>query len=291
VNGTDQEPALPPGVDLEHPSVARVYDFYLGGTANWAIDREFGKKVLSRFPLLRPIAKANRLFLHRAVRYLVKQGVRQFIDIGAGVPTMGNTHQVADELVSNSHVVYIDNEPVAVAHSEMLLDQYGDPKRHAAINADLRNPDELWQQVTQTGVIDFGQPVALLMIAVLHVYQTGPNGEDVGDAALARYRQLLSPGSYLGISHLTPDGLSERMERHLDELKRMYEASSSSNAMWRSHEEIRALFGDFEMVEPGLTWTPLWHPEETSAMAPVISFSEPNESAIMAGVGRKPGPA
>lgn len=291
MNGTDQEPALPPGVDLEHPSVARVYDFYLGGTANWAIDREFGKKVLSRFPLLRPIAKANRLFLHRAVRYLVKQGVHQFIDIGAGVPTMGNTHQVADELASDSRVVYIDNEPVAVAHSEMLLEQYGDPKRHAAINADLRNPDELWQRVAQTGVIDFGQPVALLMIAVLHVYQTGPNGEDVGDAVVARYRQLLSPGSYLGISHLTPDGVSESTARHLDELKRMYEASSSSNAMWRDHQEIRALFGDFEMVEPGLTWTPLWHPEETSSIAPVISFGEPNESAIMAGVGRKPGPA
>jgi hypothetical protein len=288
VNGTDQEQVVPPGVDLEHPSVARVYDYYLGGTANWAIDREFGKKVLSRFPLLRPIAKANRLFLHRAVRHLVRQGVRQFIDIGAGVPTMGNTHQVADELAPGStRVVYIDNEPVAVAHSQMLLEKLGDRQRHAAINADLRRPDELWDRVAATGVIDFNEPVALLMIAVLHVYQSGPNGEEIGAASLARYRELLPPGSYLGISQLTPDGVSESMERNLAELKRMYEASSSSDAMWRSQDEIRALFGDFEMLEPGLTWTPLWHPEETSPIAPVISFEEPNESAIMAGVGKK----
>ncbi|HEX4700590.1 MAG TPA: SAM-dependent methyltransferase, partial [Pseudonocardiaceae bacterium] len=169
MNAADQEPAIPPGVDLEHPSVARVYDFYLGGTANWAIDREFGKKVLARFPLLRPIAKANRLFLHRAVRHLVRQGVRQFVDIGSGVPTMGNTHQIADELAPDCRVVYIDNEPVAVAHSQMLLDQNGDPERHAAINADLREPDELWQRVRDTDVLDLTQPVALLLVAVLHV--------------------------------------------------------------------------------------------------------------------------
>ncbi len=286
---TESNAFIPPGVDLEHPSVARVYDFYLGGTANWAIDREFGKKVLSRFPLLRPIAKANRLFLHRAVRYLVRQGVRQFIDIGSGVPTMGNTHEVADELApGESHVVYVDNEPVAVAHSEMLLEQHGDRQRHAAINADLRHPDHLWRQVEQTGVIDLGQPVALLLIAVLHLHQPGPDGEDVGESSVARYRELVVPGSYLAISQLTPDGVSPDMERNLTDLHRMYEQSGSSSAAFRSNQEIHELFGDFALVEPGLTWTPLWHPEETGAIAPVISFASPNESAILAGVGRKP---
>jgi hypothetical protein len=289
VSSTDQDPVAPPGVDLEHPSVARVYDFYLGGTANWAIDREFGKKVLSRFPLLRPIAKANRLFLHRAVRHLVRQGVRQFIDIGAGVPTMGNTHEVADELApKQSHVVYVDNEPVAVAHSEVLLDQYGDPRRHAAINADLRDPDELWRKVRATGVIDLSQPVALLLIAVLHFHQPGPDGEDLGTPSVARYRELMVPGSYLAISQLTPDGVPPVIEQNLAELQQMYQQSGSSDAMFRSRDEIRALFGDFEIVEPGLTWTPLWHPEETGSIAPVISFGSPNESAIIAGVGRKP---
>ncbi|HEX3589189.1 MAG TPA: SAM-dependent methyltransferase [Pseudonocardiaceae bacterium] len=285
---TDQDPLLPPGVDLEHPSVARVYDYYLGGKANWAIDREFGKRVLSRFPLLRPIAKANRQFLHRSVRYLVRQGIRQFVDVGSGVPTMGPTHEVADELAPDTRVVYIDNEPVAVAHAEMLLDQQGDPDRHAAINADLRFPDAMWRQIAGTGVIDLDQPVAMLFIAVLHVHQTGADGEDVGARSLARFRELMVPGSSLAISHITSEGVPPRLEQNLAELKQMYDTSSSSNAIWRNHAEIRELFGDFEIAEPGLTWTPDWHPEETSAHAPVISFGSANESVILAGVGRKP---
>lgn len=287
MSAAPHEPSPPPGVDLERPSVARVYDFYLGGTANWAIDREFGKKVLSRFPLIRPIAKANRLFLHRVVRHLARQGVRQFVDIGSGVPTMGPTHEVADQLAPGSRVVYVDNEPVAVAHSEMLLEQHGDPARHAAINGDLREPDVLWRQVEATGVVDLSRPVALLMIAVLHVRQIGPNGDDIGDASLARYRELMSPGSCLAISQLTTDGVSPEMDLNLADLKRMYESSSSSNAIFRDREQILGLFGDFELIEPGLTWTPLWHPEETSPTAPVVTFAEPNESAILCGVGRK----
>jgi hypothetical protein len=282
---------MPPGVDLEHPSVARVYDYFLGGTANWAIDREFGKKVLTRMPVLRPIAKANRLFLHRAVRYLVRQGVRQFVDIGSGIPTMGNTHEVAEDLAPGAaHVVYVDNEPVAVAHSEMLLDQHGDRSRHAVINADLREPDRLWEQVRQTGVIDVEQPVAVLIVAVLHFHQPGPDGTDVGAESVARYRELLVPGSYLAISLATADGVGPVMAERLRELDRMYQQSGSTTGQFRSQEQIRDLFGDFTIVEPGLTWTPLWHPEETGSIAPVISFEAPNESAILAGVGRKPQP-
>jgi S-adenosyl methyltransferase len=113
------------GVDLDHPNVARVYDYYLGGNANYAVDRIFGEKALDAFPFVGPAAKSNRLFPHWAVRYLVKQGVRQFVDIGSGVPTMGSTHQVADELVSDARVVYIDNEPVAVAHSQCYWKRTG----------------------------------------------------------------------------------------------------------------------------------------------------------------------
>lgn len=286
VTEPEQDPFPPQGVDLEHPSVARVYDWYLGGTANWAIDREFGERVLTAFPLLRPIAMANRLFLHRAVRHLVGLGVRQFVDIGSGVPTMGNTHQVADEAAPGCKVVYIDNEPVAVAHAQVLLEQHGDPARHAAINADLRNPDRLWQRVIETGVIDLDEPIALLLIAVLHVQQPGPDGVDVGPAALARYRELLPAGSYLAVSHITDDGVPEKVGERLIELKRMYDTSSSP-VIWRSQSDIRALLGDFELVEPGMSWTPSWHPEESSDTAPVIEFETPNESVIWAGVGRK----
>ena len=281
------EPVAPPGVDLDRPSVARVYDYYLGGNANWAIDREFGARVLGEFPLLRPIAVANRLFLHRAVRHLVKLGIRQFVDVGSGVPTMGNTHAVADEVAPDSRVVYIDNEPVAVAHSKVLLEEHGDPARHAAINADLRDPELLWAEVEETGVIDFSQPVALLMIAVLHVQQTGPDGKDMGAEVMARYRDLLPAGSYLGLSHITDDGVPPALDEKLIKLKEMYDARSSP-VIWRKQPEFRELFGDFELIEPGVTWTPLWHPEDTGPNSPTIEFDEPNEATIIVGVARKP---
>jgi hypothetical protein len=288
VSEAEKELFPPEGVDLERPSVARVYDWYLGGTANWAIDREFGKKALSAFPFARPGAIANRLFLNRAVRHLARLGVRQFVDIGSGIPTMGNTHQVADEVAPDSRVVYIDHEPVAVAHSQVLLEQHGDLARHAVINADLRDPDRLWQRVIETGVIDLGEPIALLLIAVLHFHQPSLDGVDVGPRAVARYRQLLPSGSYLAISHAANDGLPERVEAAIIELQRIYKTSSSSSWLLRSRQEIQALFGDFELVEPGMCWTPSWHPEESSPTAPVITFDTPNEAGVWAGVGRKP---
>ena len=286
MTSADQEPAPPPGVDLERPSVARVYDYILGGNANWAIDREFGKKVIGAFPLARPIARTNRLFLYRAVRHLIRLGVRQFVDVGSGVPTMGSTHMIADELTDDARIVYVDNEPVAVAHSQMLLEENGDPNRHAAINADLREPDELWQRVREIEVLDLSKPVALLVVAVLHVQQLGPDGTDIGPEAMARFRQLLTPGSYLAISHATIDGVPPVMADQLNEVKKMYD-SQSSPIIWRTHDQIRELFGDFEIVAPGLTWTASWHPEETSPTAPMITLASPNESLVWCGAGRK----
>jgi hypothetical protein len=276
----------PEGIDLDHPTAARVYDWLLGGTANWAIDREFGAKVVKRFPLLRDISLANRLFLHRAVRHLAGLGVRQFIDIGAGIPTMGNTHQVADEVAPDSKVVYLDNEPVAVAHSKILLETEGDPARHAAIQADLREPDQLWDEVVRAGVIDFDQPVALLLVAVLH-FQQLRRGVDVGPQSVARLRELLPSGSYLVLSHTTDEGVPAPLYQNLVDLDEMYQ-SSANPVHWRSQDDIRALFGDFELLEPGITWTTLWHPEDSSPNSPKIEFDTPEESVIRVGVARKP---
>nr|WP_228046781.1 SAM-dependent methyltransferase [Saccharopolyspora sp. HNM0983] len=275
------------GVDLDHPNVARVYDYYLGGNANYAVDRVFGEKALERYPFVRPAALANRLFLYRVVRYLVKRGIRQFVDIGSGVPTMGSTHQVADEVAPDSHVVYIDNEAVAVAHSRILLEQQEVTDRHAVLQADLRDPDELWEQIAASGVIDPDQPVALLLIAVLHVTQPGADGTDCGPEVVARYRELLNSGSYLVISHGTDDDVPESRVREMADFGRMYDYSATP-VLWRSHEEIDALFGDLPLVEPGTTWTPLWHPEESDDNAPVIDFDEPNDSVVWAGVAYKP---
>lgn len=281
-----EDPYPPQGVDLEHPSVARIYDYLLGGEANWAIDRRFGQQALNQLPLLRPIAMSNRLFLHRAVRYLARRGVRQFIDIGSGVPTMGNTHEVADEIAPDSRVVYIDHEPVAVAHSQVLLERHGDPERHAVINADFRAPERLWQRALETGVINLDEPVAVLVIAVLHVQQPGPDGTDVSPQAVAEYRDLLPQGSYLALSQVTDDGIPAELDEDLAALKGIYDRSSSP-VVWRSQPDIQALFGDLEMVEPGLTWTASWHPEETSENSPNIHFATPNESVIQAGIGKK----
>lgn len=281
-----EDPYPPQGVDLERPSVARIYDYLLGGDANWAIDRRFGQQALTQLPLLRPIAMSNRLFLHRAVRYLARRGVRQFVDIGSGVPTMGNTHAVADEVTEGSRVVYIDHEPVAVAHSQVLLERHGDLSRHAVINADFRDPDRLWNRVLDTGVLNLDEPVAMLFIAVLHVQQLGPDGTDISPQAIARYRELLPEGSYMGLSHVTDEGVPENLDQDLVELKQIYDRSTSP-VIWRSQQEIRDLFGDFELVEPGLAWTAEWHPEETSPNSPNIHFTTPNESVIQAGVGRK----
>ncbi|HET6500966.1 MAG TPA: SAM-dependent methyltransferase [Amycolatopsis sp.] len=275
------------GVDLDHPNVARIYDYYLGGTANYAVDRVFAEKALEAFPFVRPASQSNRLFLHRAVRHLVKRGIRQFIDIGSGVPTMGSTHQVAEELTDDARVVYIDNEAVAVAHSQILLEQDGDLTRHAVVQADLRDPGSVWRRVTETGVVDVTQPLALLLIAVLHVAQPGPDGTDIAPEAVARYRELLPSGSYLAISHGTGDGVPEYRAREMAEFGKMYD-NTATPVCWRPHDEIEAFFGDLELIEPGATWTPLWHPEENGPTAPRVEFKNPNESVVWAGVAYKP---
>jgi hypothetical protein len=288
------EPIPPAGVDINRPSVARVYDYFLDGSANWAIDREFGDRVLARVPLLKQIAIANRLFLNRVVRHLTGMGVHQFLDVGAGVPTRGNTHEVADEVAARSgrtpdtRVVYVDNEPIAVAHAEVLLNNAGDLNRHAVIHADLRDPDGLWRQAVDTGLLNLDEPVALLLIAVLHVHQPGDDGvTDIGAESVARLRELLPTGSYLAISHVTDEGVPSEMDCQLAELKSMYDSSSSSKLNWRARSEIEALLDGFEMLEPGWTWTPEWRPEETGPSATPIAFETPSHAIVWSGVGRK----
>jgi hypothetical protein len=288
VPGVRSDPSAPVGVDLTRPNAARIYDYLVGGSANWSIDREFADTMIKRMPVARAIALANRLFLNRVVRHLTRLGVRQFVDIGAGVPTAGNTHQIADEIASDARVVYVDNEPIAIAHAEVLLNREGDPDRHVMINADLREPDELWRQACDTGILDLDEPIALLMVAVLHFFHAGPAGQDVGPQSVARYRELLAPGSYLAISHLTDDGVPDDMVAQLAESKRVYKQSVNNHLITRPRAEIDALFGDFELLAPGMVWTPQWHPEDTGPTAPAINLPTPEHAVIWAGVGQKP---
>ncbi len=273
-----------PSVDLHHPSVARVYDFLLGGSAYWAMDRSFAKQVLHHFPEFQDIARANRMFVDRAIRHLVKLGVRQFVDVGSGILSRGNTHQIADEVTPDATVIYVDNDPVAVAHAEILLDQEGDPERHAVVNADLRNPDELWRQVRATYLLNRDEPVAVLMFSVLHSLPPRRGDQDPAAQVMARYRELIPPSSYLGISHLTNEGVPDEISPKLAVLQRLCDDWDSGRAYCRPRGEVNALLGDFALLDPGMVWASEWNPEDA---ADSVRLPEPNHSVVWAGIGQK----
>ncbi|OLF15170.1 SAM-dependent methyltransferase [Actinophytocola xanthii] len=289
----ERQPGSAPSVTvhLETPSIARVHDYYLGGTANWEVDRAFGDEVLDRFPLMRRIVFAHRLFLNRAVRHMVRQGIRQFLDVGSGVPNAGATHDVADELARETRrppetrVVYVDNDPVAVAHTELLLDARGDRCRHAVVDADLRDPDALWQLAVETELLEPAEPVGLLLIGLLHLRQPDAEGQECVPAAVAKLRELLPMGSFVAISHVSDDGVPEDVGATLAGLKELLDRSGSGDVHWRSRCGIRSLLGDLRLVDPG--WLPAteWRPEETGPSARTTSL--PCEEIIWAGVGRK----
>src|SRR5205823_3622484 len=180
---------------------ARVYDYLLGGTTNYAIDRAFAEQVLTHLPIFGDSALTCRQFLARAVRHCARAGLRQFVDIGSGLPTQGNVHEVADAARPDgeARVVYIDNEPIALAHSQVLLADTADPERHHAIAGDLLAPEDLWDRVLDTGLINPAEPVAVVINAVLHFINDDQNPH----WALEYYRGMLAPGSMLVLSHVT----------------------------------------------------------------------------------------
>jgi hypothetical protein len=266
---------------VDRPSAARVYDYVIGGTHNYAIDREFAKKVIQRIPVIAGYCKTCRLFLGRAVRRCVELGVTQFVDIGSGLPTEGNVHEVADAArpERDSRVVYIDNEPIALAHSQLLLADTADPERHKAIAGDLMRPADLWDRVQQTGVIDLSKPVVLVINAVLHFVRDseGP------DSVMEFYREALPPGSLLVLCQMTNENPRSEEERQaLVDLVDYYD-STTNPAQLRTMSEFGRFFGDWELLDPGLVYAPAWHPDELTLFA-----DAPSESRILAGVARKP---
>lgn len=278
-----------PGVDLDHPSVARVYDYLLDGSANWAIDRSFGIEILDHFPEFRDIARANRLFVNRVVRHLAQRGVRQFLDVGSGVLSDGNIHQIANDVSRRTKVVYADNEPVALAHAEILLDEEGDPDRHAVIYADLRHPEDLWREAMATRILNPDEPVAVLMFSVLHLLRPNVGGVDSAAQLMAEYRELIPAGSYLGISHITDDGVPPELVPKMATLKKLCDEWCNAKTYCRSREAIDALLGDFEPIRPGMVWIPDWHPEVVTGAMPTAPFPSSNHAIIRGGVGRKRG--
>lgn len=240
---------------LDKPSEARVYDFYLGGDSNFATDREFGRAQIARYPDMPLIARENRAFLQRAVRYLVGAGVRQFLDIGSGLPTSGNVHQVADEVApGRTRVVYVDHDPIAQRHAQLLLRKEGDATRHAALWADLLDTEALWDQVLATGLIAPSEPIGLLLVAMLHFVPDSRNPAE----AVRLLRDRLAPGSYLVVSHATGEALPAAAQQAAERVRADYEEQATNPGVFRSRAEVAAFFGEWPLVDPGLVWTPQW---------------------------------
>ncbi len=261
----------PEGIDLSRASAARMYDYYLGGAHNFAVDRDLARQALALFPDGQLIAQANRAFLHRAVRYLSGQGIRQFIDVGSGIPTAGNVHEIAQKLDPESRVLYIDHDPVAVAHSELIL---RDNPGAGVLEADLRRPEEILEAPVLTELLDLTQPVALLMVSVLHFVSESDRPQDT----IARFHDLLTSGSYLVISHFTAEG-RQAEAKQLQELYR----STSTPLTYRTREQIAGLFHGWELVEPGVVWLSQWRPDWPDEVG-----LNPGSSVIAGSVGRKP---
>jgi len=258
---------LPAGVDPSTPNIARIYDAALGGKNNFAVDREIGEQIWAIVPGGRRPALENRAFLRRAVRFLANEGIRQFLDLGSGLPTQGNVHEVAHEIAPDAKVVYVDYDPVAFAHSRALLSRTDNA---IAIQADVRQPDGILTHPEVRSAIDFSKPVAVLMVAVLHVVLD----EEDPAGIVARLRDAMAPGSYLVISHLTSTG---QPPEGLERVKKLFEQVREPIA-YRTDKEILALFEGFELLEPGLVPSPEWRPDQ----------SDPHgTNEVLAGVGYK----
>ena len=264
---------IPDDVWLDKPSAARVYDYLLGGYHNFEIDRLMAEKLLEMLPDARLGTQACRAFLRRVVNFLSEQGIDQFLDIGSGLPTVGNVHEVAQKANPAARVVYVDIDPVAVAHARAILK---DNPNATAIQADVRQPERILNHVEVKNLLDFSQPVGVLLLSVLH-YVTD---DEEAYGAVRTLRNALAPGSYVAISHASLEGLAHDI---YERVSRLYARSTAQNKL-RSYAEIQQFFDGLELVEPGVVRTPLWRPEGLDD--PFLD--QPDQIMGFVGAGRKP---
>lgn len=256
----------PADVDVSRPNAARVYDYVLGGANNFEVDREFARHILTMLPDAKALAQENRGFLRRTVSYLVRNGVRQFIDLGSGIPTVGNTHEVAQRVDPDARVVYVDNEPVAVAHGELILQ---DNRNAGILRADVRDADDVLKHDVTRELVDFDQPVAILAFAVLHFI---PDEQDPY-GLVATYRDATAPGSYLAISHLTSDRRPE-----VGDVSEEYRRAANPVTV-RDRAAITRFFDGYDLAAPGVVVARDWQPE--------IELDYDATSSTYGAVGRK----
>lgn len=267
----DRPPWAPRGVDITTPSVSRMYDYYLGGAYNFEADREAARRVLAFLPGLPKAAQANRAFMRRAVRYAIDAGVTQFLDVGSGIPTFGGVHDVVRQAGGDAaRVVYVDHDPVAVAHAAAVL---GDTPSARAVTADLRKPRDILAAEPVGQLLDLTQPVAVLMLAVLHYLADGDRPYE----AVSELLGAMAPGSLLILTHASYEGLpvpADQAGGAMDVYRDIH-----NPVIMRSRDEIARFFEGYDMVEPGLVPMPHWRPDTVEDEAP-FAF------AAFAGVGR-----
>ena len=269
----DRGPREPIGVDGNIPSIARMYDYYLGGKDNFAADRAAADHLLETAPEIVAIARENRAFLGRVVRYLAREaGISQFLDIGTGLPTRDNVHQVAQRESPDSQVVYVDNDAVVLAHARALLAT--DP-RTVVVGADLLEPETILADPDVRAHLDFGRPIALLLVAILHFVSDDDRPYEV----VARLRDAMPPGSHLALSHVVYEHHPEAIDRAEEVYRGFLHRTGHAR---RTSDDVRRFFGDWELADPGLTYVSGWRPK-----GPRRSTA-PERLWIVGGVARKP---
>ncbi|WP_327256379.1 SAM-dependent methyltransferase [Streptomyces sp. NBC_01244] len=268
----------PPGIDISVPSVSRIYDYYLGGSHNFEVDRQAARRAMEFMPGLPKIMQANRAFMRRAVRYAVAEGVTQFLDIGSGIPTFGNVHEIAQVASPEARVVYVDHDPVAVAHSQAVL---AGTERTGVVAADLRKPQDILSAPEVAQGLDLSRPVALMLVAVLHFLEDSDEPYD----AVAQLCDALAPGSLLILTHASYEGipLSEEVASGTVGVYR----EIRNPLVMRDGEQIRRFFTGFGLIEPGLVSMPDWRPDTTGGPEGEPADEDPYAFSGFAGVGRK----
>ncbi|MBB4919864.1 SAM-dependent methyltransferase [Streptosporangium saharense] len=267
---------VPPGVDPTVPSSARVYDYLLGGKDNLAVDRTFADRLLTVAPDARLTARANRDFLVRTVRTMAERGIRQFVDLGTGIPTSPSVHEIAHAADPSATVVYVDYDPVVRLHAEVLLSS---GKNVTSVQADVRRPGDIVEDPEVTRLIDFSEPVGLIMVAVLHFVT---DAEDP-DGVVEEFARRVAPGSHLALSHVTSES-SPAARAQLSSGT----ANTPMQVTFRPHERVRALFGPFELLDPGLVAVQDWRADDDGL--PPLPGGGPPRIRVDGGLGRLAGP-
>ena len=262
-------PATAPTFDVSVAHVARVYDYWLGGKDNFAADRAAGDQAIAAYPDIVHSVRANRAFLARAVRYLATEaGIRQFLDIGTGIPTANNTHEVAQDAAPASRVVYVDNDPIVLTHARALLASKPEGAT-SYIDADLRDTEQILRQAA--ALLDLSQPVAVMLMAILQHLDNADHPYEVVAELLA----AVPPGSYLALTHPASDIATEQMREMAQRLNRLM----AEKVTFRSHDQVARFFDGLDLVEPGMVRVQEWRPR---------TLAEANSAAALwCGVARK----